>query len=381
MSNRGISARWNQQDLCDLRRGDKGWVWTIPPVSAYAFLLAQRVDLNGVSKKVNIPMPSIVLSSNGNNVTNNCTVLIDATPQMPPLIASLSPQPTNTGLTVTWHAQLSWTQTVQKGNCTKNTPSTIPYTDVPLVPSPSTQSAFQSYCLTPGVGCLNTIPFNEVRGGNAQVWFDYGGKTSSVVTCQILGQYELDESTVKSAITAAPWYYPMMIREESGYHQFKTDNRPNLGYPCGFGVAQVDPPGDTSTVWNWRTNLTKGISIANAALTNAKTAWAQFLRNYDADAAADPGAEQPPCFAFIGSPHSYCFFQYPDPFSPIPGPGYTTASWGDANGIRRYNRGQNTLPQNDFLIYIPASGVKRGFWKFDKSLNDSYVANICSQVP
>jgi hypothetical protein len=95
------------------------------------------------------------------------------------------------------------------------------------------------------------------------------------------------------------WFLNRLVREESQYEQFNdggapstdwtsSDDCPNWGYPNGWGLMQLDPPGLENNLWNWRENVTNGYNFLNGEKRNiALGGWNQHIGAYNTDRALD----------------------------------------------------------------------------------------------
>lgn len=139
----------------------------------------------------------------------------------------------------------------------------------------------------------------EMRGGKAYVYYKSGNTTKSEIF-YIRGTNPTEQA-VRTYLTAQSyneWFIIKIIREESGstvvgqaMKQFNSGTNygtawtstigcPNMGYPRGFGLMQLDNFGtangtllvaNPNQIWNWKANIDRGVQF----LRDDKIDWAE----------------------------------------------------------------------------------------------------------
>lgn len=157
----------------------------------------------------------------------------------------------------------------------------------------------------------------------------------------------------------APWWAQRYFQEETSYHQFNSapgiTGTPNFGPACGFGLSQLDPPGNIGhttaaaiqDVWNWQANLTDGLKLMGAKIVRGNNLWKATTQAYQ-DAvdgySRDPAHNQqpapPPCNVIIGNGFVFSFY-----------PTAGQHSFAEANGIKCMGQ-----CNNGYLNYTTADG-------------------------
>jgi hypothetical protein len=256
----------------------------------------------------------------------------------------------------------------------------------PPPPTPAPLPANQAWNISFG---------NQFIGGDATLTYSYDGtsNTSIPFSFNICGDNGNPTATaIQSQLTSGPWYMYQIGEWESGLLQFcVVPNRwckspevpygPIFGSPQGFGIMQLDTPPDSIqitnlTLFDWVQNVSDGVTTGTMYQTDGTDNWNKNWRAYRQYVKANPNtAPSPPapdsesnCGTFV------CIVPGGQPFtrggitcgtSPASG----EHSFGDANGIKRYNGGW----------YIAWQGTATTpQWKITPGKNN-YVANACSE--
>lgn len=306
---------------------------------------AYTIDLPEIEAPAG-PAPALLVTSNGVAVSANSQVWISATPALS-LFASLVPAPgTTLSGTVNWQYSFATT-------CC---------------------GSFDWYCYD-SVTASASSPWDlgsyvGACGGAATVTATYAGYAPQSLTFSILGTNPT-KAAVNSFIGSSPWFLHQMVQLESGYVQFAGNGGPNFGPPNGFGLMQVDPPGNAYQIWDWKQNATAGLAILSAFGTSATSYWNGLLANWNSFNVNNPDhAIGPPSDTSEGP----CAFSYNSPAG-------GTYPYSDAVWIKSYNSGYSS-PFIQLSIFN-TNGFPQAAWIINDLNNKGvdYVQVVCSATP
>jgi hypothetical protein len=165
---------------------------------------------------------------------------------------------------------------------------------------------------------------NLIRGGKATLTWEY---TDGLIA-PIKGSTEFhirgtnpSIQSVEAEIGTVPWYFKQIVIHEGYskqqgwcYAQFNEIGKlgplvseskycPNLGYPHGWGIMQVeDPPStnhdatpiyDGQFLWDWKENVKKGKAVHSEKLGYASSYFKAVERTYPRPVYVDPPTHKP----------------------------------------------------------------------------------------
>ena len=211
---------------------------------------------------------------------------IDAGGNMPGLSFYIQSNPAN--ITVNWDLQIRYNQT-----------RTATINGRTYTTTPNDASTFTSS--SSGEGRW-TVPWGSTRiGGNAVLTATAGGQEIGRSTFKIRGMNPSRQSVKNwingniSDLTDRKIFKGITRGETTGGRsQFNGVSsrqyaaEPNWGYPNGWGITQLDPPGEAGNAnevrqrrWNWKENIAEGLSRYHDKYTDFACKWQTILEaNY-----------------------------------------------------------------------------------------------------
>ena len=253
------------------------------------------------------PPPSLTVTSdllrypNQSLSQTNCA-MIDGTPRMPQFTArivdSLGQAVSGTAsfsLNVIWD-QLH--QDVDQNGIPIGSPYVIAQWPYSFLPSSSPLDASQPWTIRP----------LAIIGGSATLnWAFNGAIQPPFKFC--IQSYNPSFADATAGLNATPWWFLQNISiHETNMSNVCEPNRnqgtpycisnvamPTFGPPGGYGMLQIDPPADFSSVWDWRSNVIAGSGVAATKASNAYNFWLNQIDQWDQfNAAHDGRTDIPP---------------------------------------------------------------------------------------
>ena len=328
------------------------------------------------------------VTSNGNAVNSSQCLLIDTTPQMPQLTATVVSQDGSliTG-NATWQVNITFAQKMRPDG--HEEVQTTSYPSGPLQSVPANQPW--------------NVPFGSLlAGGEAAIQWTYNGGAQTSFPFCIRGQNP-DFGTATAALDAVPYWFAKNIAiHETNMSQFCEAGRAQVAYcanssnytlpiwgtPGGYGMMQVDPPPSQNAIWNWRAAIAAGQdriqTLAGPAQDGeggqAYQFWLRQARQFEqynatqpanaqVQAPVDPGPYISPACTFVYSKTAYT--------------GQANAHWfGDAILIKQYGGtgdiGGNTANYLSWVNNNPNVAVP--VWQFHKSnkISKDVAYEVCT---
>ena len=300
----------------------------------------------------------ISLYNGSTSISTGSSVPISASGSMPNLTAGIA-HPSGEVLcgNASWQMVISYTG-----------PDGVQYGNDSFTPNPQSMDANQSWNITQAFGTLT-------RGGSATISATYSGQQLSF-PFTIIGTNP-DPNIVKAALGTNPWFVQNIAKWESGYSQFNSSGLPFFGTPHGFGIMQLDPPGNSQNIWNWNNNVSVGVAQINWLSGDSQTWWQSQQSQFNSwNQQNQTNPVSPPQDDTEGS----VVFSY--------SPSGVKKSFADAIAIKRYNgepSGKNYIAWQNQGPYQNAP-----FWQFQRCetvivqgvpQNSCYVQSVCSTVP
>lgn len=297
----------------------------------------------------------LILKNDNTLVNPDDFVYIQATPQMPQLVASLEPKVLPNASRMRLHIEYTRNR---NDHSYYPGPTAVTWEGVP---------SGMEWNITNDIG-------DDFRGGRATLYCEYLGEPLQMVF-HIRGNNPT-EATVRAEIGTNPWYAIPIAKHESDrpsqgrfFAQFNTigvlgpnpdDYRycPNFGAPNGWGIFQLDTPNPgAQELWNWRTNVADGKArLANPCLTEAQVWIASQEEQQQQEEPTKPLENV--VFTFNG-----VAFQEGTARTPI-----------DACAIQRYNGAAQRV-----IYWKNKTATEPGSWEINEAYR-AYVDAVCVEI-
>jgi hypothetical protein len=337
-----------------------GRVW-VPPDIVTVILLAQ-VFLGQTVKSAtaeDLGPPTLVVTSNGQQISSGQTVYISSTPETPTIGAYLVGPSAANGM-------VSFQLSIQYDGTTKNYPAGFP----------DDLFGYQTW----------TAPWSEFWGGEATVHWIFNGITQPDFNFKIRGQNPSQQAMIDMLNASGYWFAWRIAKAESGLKQFNDNGTPVFGSPNGWGVMQLDPSDNDQQKWNWQMNIQAGLArLQQNYIADGYEFWRRQVTQWHQWNVANPANTRIPPDDI---PEATCTFTLSpaqqDPWTQ-PTAGGGTYWFGDAIAIKRYNGASSPPGSGEPGNYITwrntGDYVDDPYWHFtflnSNSLN--YVNRVCSQ--
>ena len=328
--------------------------------------------------------PTLVLTSNGAQISSGQTAWIDETPQMPNIQVHLASASTGQPASGVATYQLTVTHTVTYTDIQ----GTHTHTDTAAFPNgpPNQVSAGANW--SPGISYF--------LGGDATLTWTYNSGPAQTFTFKIGGKNPSPQAVLNLLSSSPHWFTLKIAKSEhpgGDYKQFSDNSSgtPIFGQPDGWGIMQIDPPGDIQRKWNWQMNVQEGLARLQEKVDGGYAFWrTQVIQWHDwneqhppADLRLPPDNVSEASCTFTLSPLNQSPWTQPTA-------GGGTYWYGDAIAIKRYNGASappgTGEPPNYLTWRNGGDFINNPYWHFT-FLNAgsgsippfNYVNRVCSQ--
>lgn len=296
---------------------------------------------------VNPTAYNVTVSNGGSTVTSGSTQYITADPLMPQVSAQTQGGPG--AYSTQWSLTVSYTRPDGTGTNTDTF-------------GPATTTGANPW----------TVPWNgNFRGGSATLNWIINGTRNGSISFNIGGinpSYTAIDTEIGSR--NPPWFFTRMVSHESTYRQFDASGNSLFTNDKGYGLTQATTS-NGQDLWNWKGNITAGLSILNGKQAGAYSFWqSQITQWQNYNAGVYNNGVPPPKKSQLGPPPDNnaggpCLFAYPVRSG--------TYGYDDGNWIKAYNGAAK------YFAYIIISSGTSAYWVTN---NDPapYVHLVC-QAP